>query len=422
MPDPFDRLRSALADRYAIERELGSGGMATVYLALDLKHERQVAVKVLRAELANSLGAGRFLREVKITANLSHPNILPLLDSGEADGFLYYVMPYVKGESLRDRLNRERQLSVVEAVKITGEVADALGSAHQHDVIHRDIKPENILIEEGHAVVADFGVARAVSAAGEARLTETGIAVGTPVYMSPEQASGEAQLDGRSDIYSLGCVLYEMLSGEPPYMGPTPQAVIAKKLSEPTPRIAVVRELVPQSVAAALDRALAKTPADRFDTPGEFVAALSAAPEVISPPTANAEAYQLYLQGHEYFRRPGLLRENLESAQQLYERALALDPEFALAYADLSDVHSEMHWSRYDPSAERVAQQREAAEAALRLAPELPRAHHVMGVWHYRGERDYARALVEYDLAARGMPNDPYIWFDMGAVHRRLSI
>jgi serine/threonine-protein kinase len=270
-------LKAALGDRYQIEREIGSGGMATVYLAQDLKHDRKVAVKVLRPEVAAPLGMDRFLAEIRITANLSHPHILPLHDSGEADGFLFYVMPYVEGESLRDRLNREKQLRIEDALKIACEVADALGSAHRHNVIHRDIKPENVLLQEGHAVVADFGVARAINAAGGAQLTETGIVVGTPAYMSPEQALGEVQLDGRSDIYSLGCVLYEMLGGEPPYTGPTPQAVIAKKLSEPTPRISVLRELVPQSVESALDKALAKTPADRFDTPAELVDALSPA-------------------------------------------------------------------------------------------------------------------------------------------------
>ena len=284
--DPVDRLRVALASRYTIERELGSGGMATVYLAADVKHDRKVAVKVLRPELAATLGAERFLREIQIAAKLAHPHILPLYDSGKAGDFLYYVMPYVAGESLRDRLSRDRQLPIEDALRLTCEVADALGSAHRHNVIHRDIKPENILIEEGHAVVADFGVARAISAAGGTELTETGIAVGTPAYMSPEQASGEVELDGRSDIYSLGCVLYEMLGGEPPYTGPTPQAVIAKKLSEPTPRISVVREAVPQAVETALDKALAKTPVDRFDTPAGLVAALNAALLGISAPTA----------------------------------------------------------------------------------------------------------------------------------------
>lgn len=274
MTDTFDRLKSALADRYEIEQELGAGGMATVYLARDLKHERRVAVKVLRPELAASIGVDRFLREIKIAANLNHPHILPLHDSGEADDSLFYVMPYVEGESLRDRLNREKQLPVDEALRITGEISDGLAHAHSLGIVHRDIKPENILFTAGHAVVSDFGIARAVSAAGAETLTETGLAVGTPAYMSPEQAAGDKDIDSRSDLYSLGCVLYEMLSGEAPYMAPTAQAIIAKKLSEPTPRISVVREAVPVSVEAALTKALSKTPADRFGTAQQLVDAL----------------------------------------------------------------------------------------------------------------------------------------------------
>jgi len=275
VPDLMDRLKVALADRYRIELALGQGGMATVYLAEDVKHERQVAIKVLRPELAASLGAERFLREITTTANLHHPHILPLYDSGEADGFLYYVMPYVEGESLRDRLKREKQLPLEDVLAIAREVADALGYAHARGIVHRDVKPENILLEAGHALVADFGIARAVSTAGTEGLTATGTAIGTPLYMSPEQASGEKDLDGRSDLYSLGCVVYEMLGGEPPYLGTTPHAVIAKKLSEPTPRISVVRERVPAAVEAAIDRALAKTPADRFPTAEQFIRALT---------------------------------------------------------------------------------------------------------------------------------------------------
>jgi predicted Ser/Thr protein kinase len=277
MQEPLDRLRTALADRYTIERELGRGGMAVVYLAHDRKLDRDVALKVLRPELAASLGAERFLREIEIAAKLTHPNILALYDCGEADGQLYYTMPFVQGESLRDRLSREKQLSIDEALQITKEVADALSHAHALGIVHRDIKPENILFAAGHAVVSDFGIARAVSAAGVGTLTETGLAVGTPAYMSPEQASGAKDIDGRSDIYALGCVLYEMLSGDAPYIASTPQAVLAKKLSEPTPRVSVVRELVPGPIEAALTKALAKTPADRFRTAHEFVVALSSA-------------------------------------------------------------------------------------------------------------------------------------------------
>jgi len=213
MTDALGRLTAALAGRYRIESELGAGGMATVYLAQDLKHRRQVAIKVLKPELASVLGPERFLREIEIAAQLTHPHILPLYDSGEAEGLLYYVMPYVEGESLRDRITREKQLPLDDALQVARETADALSYAHSHGVIHRDIKPENILLESGHAVVADFGIARAISAAGGERLTETGLAVGTPAYMSPEQAAGEKNLDGRSDLYALGCVLYEMLAG-----------------------------------------------------------------------------------------------------------------------------------------------------------------------------------------------------------------
>ena len=273
--DPVERLTVALADRYTIELELGAGGMATVYLARDLKHERQVAVKVLRPELAAALGPERFLREIRVTANLQHPHILPLYDSGEADGFLYYVMPCVEGESLRDCLNRQTQLAIDEAQRITEQVASALDFAHRHDVIHRDIKPENILLHEGEAMVADFGIALAVSAAGGQRLTETGFSLGTPEYMSPEQATAE-RVDSRTDTYSLACVLYEMFTGEPPYTGATVQAILAKRFSDPVPSARRLRESIPAPVDSAITRALAKVPADRFTTTGDFVKAFAA--------------------------------------------------------------------------------------------------------------------------------------------------
>ena len=274
MDQQFERLKAALADHYAIERELGSGGMATVYLAEDLKHHRPVAVKVLRPELAAVLGAERFLKEIEVTANLRHPHILPLFDSGEADGFLYYVMPYVEGESLRDRLNREKQLPLDDALQFAREVADALSYAHRHDVIHRDIKPENILLEAGHAVIADFGIARAVDVAGGERLTETGIVVGTPHYMSPEQAAGSKELGGRSDMYSLGCVLYEMLGGSPPFQGPTVASVVHQHITVEAPPITNLRPAVPAEIAGTIARALAKAPADRFATAAQFAEAL----------------------------------------------------------------------------------------------------------------------------------------------------
>lgn len=269
---------AALADRYRIERELGRGGTSTVYLAHDLRHGRPVAVKVLYPELAASLGPARFLREVEIAASLTHPHILPLYDSGAVDGFLYYVMPYVEGESLRHRLRREIQLPVDEAVRIAREVAEALGHAHQHGIVHRDIKPENILLEGDHAIVADFGVARAIETAASERLTETGLAVGTATYMSPEQAAGRGRVDGRSDIYSLGCVLFEMLAGEPPFSGGTSQAIIAKHMQATVPDLRVVRSTVSPGVQRVVEKALAKVPADRFATAPDLVRALEAAP------------------------------------------------------------------------------------------------------------------------------------------------
>ncbi len=274
MSDTVDRLKTALQDRYTIGRQLGAGGMATVYLAQDLKHKRKVAVKVLRAELTAILGGERFLKEIEVTANLQHPNILPLYDSGEADGFLFYVMPYVEEETLRDRLNREKQLPVEETVSIATSVAAALSLAHAQGVIHRDVKPENILFQAGQAVVADFGIALAVSQIGGTRLTETGLSVGTPQYMSPEQASGDRSLDARSDVYSLGAVVYEMLTGDPPHTGNTVQAVVAKILCELPSPISQTRDTVPGNVEAAVNTALAKIPADRFATAQQFAEAL----------------------------------------------------------------------------------------------------------------------------------------------------
>ncbi len=268
------RLAAALEGRYRIERELGQGGMATVYLADDLKHERRVALKVLKPELAAVVGAERFLAEIKTTANLQHPHILPLFDSGEADSFLFYVMPYVEGETLRDRLEREHQLPVADAVQIAKDVAEALAYAHGHGVIHRDIKPANILIHSGRPVISDFGIALAVGVAGEGRLTETGLSLGTPHYMSPEQATGDTHIGPATDIYALGCVLYEMLVGEPPYTGSTPQAILGRIITEsPTPTTRH-RPLVPAHIEAAVDVALEKVPADRFAGATEFAKAL----------------------------------------------------------------------------------------------------------------------------------------------------
>jgi serine/threonine-protein kinase len=601
MPDDtFDRLRTTLADRYDVESQIGRGGMATVFRARDLKHDRPVAIKVLHPELAATLGSERFLREIQIAAKLNHPHILALHDSGEADGLLYYVMPLVEGESLRDRLNRDKQLPLDDALQIARDVASALDYAHGHNVIHRDIKPENVLLEAGGAVVTDFGIARAISEAGGDRLTETGIAVGTPAYMSPEQATGSGDLDQRSDVYSLACVIYEMLAGEPPFTGPTAEVVLRKHITAEPPSLAANRPDLPGPVATVLQRGLAKPPADRFAAAAEFTDALAhqepasmperrpvgrlmllgvagvvavggsllalglwrnasgtgepaydrtaiavlpfqnlsaggphayfagglheelltqlakvaaltvigrtsvsayagsgkrlseigdelgvgsivaasvqvvgdrlrvnvqlldaateahlwadgydrtlddafaiqsdVARQVVAAvgaalgaseqqalaeaPTANAEAYRLYLQGQEYARRPGNLRRNLESAQQLYERALGLDSTFALAHAALSEVHGLMSWFRYDTSPERLARMREEAEIALRLAPELPQAHLAMGHSYYFGRRGWQAALDEYRIALQGLPNDAALWATIGYAHRRLG-
>jgi tRNA A-37 threonylcarbamoyl transferase component Bud32 len=270
----LSRLSAALADRYGLERELGQGGMATVYLAVDVRHHRHVAIKVLHPELSAMLGSERFLKEIELTANLQHPHVLPLFDSGEADGLLYYVMPFVEGETLRRRLEREQQLPVSEAVRITVDVADALQYAHRHGVVHRDIKPENILLHDGRPLVADFGIALAVQQAGGARMTQTGMSLGTPQYMAPEQAMGDRNVDHRSDIYALAVVAYEMLAGEPPFTGPSSQAIVARVLTEKPRSLRSLRDTVPSHVSEAVHTALQKLPADRFPSAAEFGRAL----------------------------------------------------------------------------------------------------------------------------------------------------
>ncbi|HEY8256713.1 MAG TPA: protein kinase [Gemmatimonadales bacterium] len=272
--DPLDRLRAALVDRYEVDREVGRGGMAIVYLARDLRHDRDVAIKVLKPEFATAVPAERFLREIRIVAQLKHPYILPLFDSGDADGVLYYVMPYVQGQSLRARLHEETQLPLQEALRITGEVAEALSYAHTRGLVHCDVKPGNILLDGEHALLADFGIARAVTAAGGEALTSTGLIVGTPEYMSPEQGSYHGKLDARSDIYALGCVLYEMLSGEPPFTGPTAQSIIARHMHDEPRSLRVVRSTIPKHIETAIQVSLAKVPADRFPSAEQFVAAL----------------------------------------------------------------------------------------------------------------------------------------------------
>jgi tRNA A-37 threonylcarbamoyl transferase component Bud32/dipeptidyl aminopeptidase/acylaminoacyl peptidase len=286
MPELLGRLQGALADRYRIDREIGAGGMATVYLAQDIRHDRKVALKLLRPELSAVIGAERFLAEIKLTANLQHPHILPLFDSGEADGFLFYVMPFVEGESLRDRLNREKQLPVAEALRIAREVASALDYAHRHQVVHRDIKPENILLHDGQALVADFGIALAASKASGARMTETGMSLGTPHYMSPEQAMGEREITARSDVYALGAMLYEMLTGDPPFTGSTAQAIVARVLTESPRPLLPQRHTIPPAVEGAVLTALEKLPADRFGSAAEFAEALEGRGYVPTVPAA----------------------------------------------------------------------------------------------------------------------------------------
>ena len=296
MAELLSRLQGALADRYRIDREIGAGGMATVYVAHDLRHDRRVALKLMRPELSAVIGAERFLAEIKLTANLQHPHILPLFDSGEADGCLFYVMPFIEGESLRERLNREKQLPVADAVRVASEVASALDYAHRHGVVHRDIKPENILLHDGRALVADFGIALAASKASGSRMTETGMSLGTPHYMSPEQAMGEREITARSDVYALGAMLYEMLTGDPPFTGSTAQAVVARVLTEAPRPMVPQRHTIPPHIETTVLTALEKLPADRFATAAEFADGLTGrnyvptVPSVAAAPTRPAGA------------------------------------------------------------------------------------------------------------------------------------
>jgi eukaryotic-like serine/threonine-protein kinase len=306
MPELLSRLQSALSDRYRLEREIGAGGMATVYLAHDVRHDRRVALKVLRPELAAVIGAERFLAEIRLTANLQHSHILPLFDSGEADSYLFYVMPFVQGETLRDRLNREKQLPVADAVRIATEVASALDYAHRNGVVHRDIKPENILLHDGQALVADFGIALAASKASGARMTETGMSLGTPHYMSPEQAMGEREITPRSDVYALGAVLYEMLTGDPPFTGSTAQAVVARVVTESPRPLVPQRHTIPPHVEAAVLTALEKLPADRFTSAAQFADALGNRSYVATAPMAAAAVTGARAHGRKDVRVYGL--------------------------------------------------------------------------------------------------------------------
>ena len=622
MADLPAQLQAGLADQYTLERELGRGGMATVFLAQDLKHRRPVALKVLLPDLAHSLGSDRFHREIEIAARLQHPHILTVLDSGENAGQFWFTMPYVEGESLRARLTRERQLPVEDALRIAREAAQALQYAHEHGVIHRDIKPENLLLtRDGNTLVSDFGIARALGG-GEEQLTQTGMSVGTPAYMSPEQAAGERTLDARTDIYSLAVVLYEMLAGEPPYTGPTAQAILARRFTEAPRALRTLRETIPDPIDQAVQKALARAPADRFSTAAQFAQALTlnlttptATPTIVPPvvahppapspipplsrggrrripaglatlvigfvlglgvlfawrrahrggevvgpkhlavlpfenlgdsadayfadgmtdelrgklaavpglevvagrssneyrrttkslpeiardlgveyvlvgkirwekgqgasrvrvspelirvtpgaapttkwaqpfdaaltdvfqvqadiagkvasaldvalgagvpqtlaarPTTSPEAHDLYLRANEYFTHQN--RADNQIAANLYERAVALDSGFALAWANLAQAHASAYWQDWDPSPKRLALAQAAAERALALQPNLPEGHLAMGYYHYWGHRDYDRALAEFAITARSQPNNADVIEAVGYVQRR---
>jgi tetratricopeptide (TPR) repeat protein/tRNA A-37 threonylcarbamoyl transferase component Bud32 len=401
-------LQTALKDRYVLEGEIGRGGMATVYRAQDLKHDRLVALKVLDPDLAASLGADRFLREIKLIAKLQHPHILPLFDSGHVDGLFFYVMPFMAGDSLRARLNRERILPIEDAVRITGEIASALDYAHRQGIIHRDIKPENILLQDGHAIVADFGVARAITASATTAVTQSGIAVGTPTYMSPEQAVGDRTIDGRSDVYALGCVLYEMLSGEPPFTGPTAQAIIARRFIEVPRPVRRLRNTVPESIDRALVTALALEPSDRFASASQLSNALRGAtdqgtPTAASPAkrahTDSPEAARLYEDAQRIIQHREIGR--LPSAMEFLSQATTLDARFGSGYALLAVAHL-LAADVQIPADRACDAARSAARAALRIEPALSEAHAALGfahmlMWEWGdAERELRRAV---DLA-----------------------
>ena len=617
MTDTFDRLKAALADRYKIERELGSGGMATVYLAEDLKHERKVAVKVLRPDLAAALGPERFLREIKIAAQLHHPHILPLHDSGEADGFLYYVMPYEEGQSLREKLAKEGELPVTEAVRLLRDVVDALAHAHEHGVVHRDIKPDNVMLSGRHALVTDFGVAKAVSdATGQRQLTTAGVALGTPAYMAPEQAVADPHIDHRADIYAVGALAYELLTGRPPFTGRTAQEVLSAHVTETAEPVTKYRETVPSALAHLVMRCLEKKRADRWQSAEELLHELEAlatpsggltptetrpvaaappwsrkttvavvvaatvlatiggyavitrslgppepaaaaetpklavlpfnnlgsseddyfadgiteemtsriaeisglrvisrqsavqyknsdktlqqigeelgveyvlegtirtdqapdgsgqvrvTPQLIrvsddaqlwtdrytanlvpgeifgvqeqianqvaealnvnlleperqrlaARPTDNQEAYDHFLRGNDYHGRRYPEEQNMRIAIQMYQKAVELDPDFALGYATLSNAHTEMWYWLFDRTQERLATAKEAVDKALRLDPDLPEAHVALGFYHYRGHLEYDRALAEFAIARKSQPNNVSLLAGIGFVQLR---
>lgn len=431
----IDRLGSALAGRYSIERELGTGGMATVYLARDLKHDRQVALKVLHPQLAAVVGAERFLKEIKTTARLQHPHILPLFDSGDADGLLFYVMPYVDGESLRERITREKLLPVADAVQITSDVTSALDYAHRHGVIHRDIKPENVLVHDGRALVADFGIALAPSA-GDSRLTEAGMSIGTPEYMSPEQALGEQQLDARADIYAVGVMLYEMLTGAPPFAGPSAQAIVAKVITAKPVPPSRLRKEIPAHVEDAVLTALNKNPADRFATAAAFGSAIegaSAVPRQRGKPTRrilwaagavgllvglgaiavrpwqrgrdlpgrappDTAAKRLVAEAADWARRRD--GPSCETAIRLYSEATDKDSTYAGAWAGLAKTHALCAlFAPGDPAVGFTAA-KSSSEIALRLDSTLSDGYTARGMVHLFHEQDFPAAQEAFKAAS----------------------
>ena len=556
MTDRLPELKAALADRYRVDRELGAGGMATVYLARDLRHDREVALKVLRAELAESIGRQRFLREIRLAAGLTHPHILPVYDSGEANGFLYFVMPVMQGQTLRDRLRKEGQLPVDSAVRIAAEVADALDYAHRHDVVHRDIKPENILLHEGHAVVADFGVGKAVVAAvnDSATFTQVGVTVGTPAYMSPEQAAGD-ELDGRSDLFALGCVLYEMLTGDVAFTGPTAQAIIASRFMHTPPEVSARRPTTPSGVSQTVAKLLAKAPTERYATGAQVIASLTSAPQAVvatpahtddvsiavlpfsslsrepddeffadgvteeilnalaqiprlrvagrssafsfkgknedlrsigaklnvstilegtirragnrlritvqlskasdgyqlwserydrvaedvfavqdeiasaiagklrltldadggsrpRAPTQHLAAYELYLKGRALLYQRG---RSIPKARECFEQAVALDPNYAQAWAGMADAYTTSGYSGFAPGAAVMPQALAAARRALELDPALAEGHNALACAALVWERDYALAEREWKRAIELNPNyvQAHCWYGL---------
>jgi serine/threonine protein kinase len=394
MPDVVTHLNSALEGRYHIERQLGEGGMATVYLAHDMRHGRQVAIKVLRPDVAVGIGADRFVREIRIAARLSHPHILPLFDSGEAGGFLYFVMPVVEGESLRERLQKARQIPVEEARQIAMEVADALDYAHRHDVVHRDIKPENIMLHEGHAVVTDFGIGRAITAAAEGSrsLTQTGVTVGTPAYMSPEQVGGEGDIDGRSDLYALGCVCFEMLAGEQPFTGATAQAVIAKRFALIPPLVTDIRDGVPSALSQVVARLLARAPADRYATGAQLVTALKSG-EIPTVPPADPDDKSvavlpfanLSADPENEFFADGITEEIINALSQLPDlRVAARTSSFAFkgGGSDLADVASKLKVAYVVEGSVRKAGNR------IRITAQLVSVHDGRNEWSEKYDRE----------------------------------